>query len=159
KETLTNSRYKTQVRAIDPKTGQTIRETTVDGGAYTLPKIGASETLGGLSSNGRWLVLEEAPGQVAGRWQSSMVVLDTAFAKPPRYVKFEFDGIYRFDGINDSGDGLYLIEYLSSVRPKRYQVRFYDLAKGELDPNVVVAKGEDAVMSGERQTSVASSNG
>jgi hypothetical protein len=88
-----------------------------------------------------------------------MVVLDTAFAKPPRFLKFEFDGIYRFDGINDSGDGLYLIEYLSSGYSPKYQVRFYDLAKGELDPNVVVAKGEDPIMSGDRQISVPSSTG
>jgi len=158
KDSFAAGQHKTEIRAIDPKTGQTLRETTIDG-AYALPVIGPSGTFGGLSSNGRWLVLEATPGQVAGRWQSNLVVLDSAFIKAPRYAKFDADDIYRFDGINNSGDGLYLIQQLASAPQAPYQVRFYDLASGVLDPNIVVAKGEEDVMSGARQAAALAPGG
>jgi hypothetical protein len=158
KDSFAAGQHKTEVRAIDPKTGQTLHETTING-AYALPVVGPSGTFGGLSPNGRWLVLEATPGQVAGRWQIDLVVLDSAFAKAPRYAKFDSDDIYHFDGINNSGDGLYLIQQLSSVPQSPYQVRFYDLTNGVLDPTIVVAKGEEDVMSGARQTAALAPDG
>ncbi|HEY3232648.1 MAG TPA: hypothetical protein VGJ87_25680, partial [Roseiflexaceae bacterium] len=114
---------------------------------------------GGLSPNGRWLVLREAPGQQVGRWQSQFAVLDTGFKQPPRRVDLDVDGPYQFDGINNGGDALYLIQYLTSSQPAKYQVRYYNLALGALDPQVVVAKGEDQVMAGTHHTSIAAPNG
>jgi hypothetical protein len=158
KDSFAAGQHKTEVRAIDPKTGQTLHETTIDG-AYALPVIGPSGAFGGLSSDGRWLVLEATPAQVAGRWQSSLVVLDSAFGKAPRYARFDGDDIYRFDGINNGGDGLYLIQQLASAAQAPYQVRFYDMTSRALDPNIVVAKGEEDVMSGARQAAALAPDG
>jgi hypothetical protein len=158
KDSFAAGQHKTEVRAIDPKTGQTLHETMI-AGAYALPVIGPRGSFGGLSPDGRWLVLEATPSQVAGRWQSSLVVLDTAFSKAPRYARFDGADSYRFDGINNSGDGLYLIQQLASAAQASYKVRFYDLNSGALDPNVVVAKGEADVMSGARQTAALAPDG
>jgi hypothetical protein len=152
---------KTLVRALDPRTGALLREKTIDG-AYALPAVSLDEMPGGLSPNGNWLVLRKAPGQTVGRLQSQFVVLDTAFAQPLRRVDLDVDGPYEFDGISNDGAALYLIQYLSSPslsQAAKYLVRYYNLATGALDPQPVVAKGEDQVMAGTHHTSVAAPGG
>jgi outer membrane protein assembly factor BamB len=152
---------KTFLRALDLKTGTLLRETTLDG-AYALPAVSLDGMLGGLSPNGDWLVLRKAPGQTIGRLQSQFVVLDTAFARPPRRVDLDVDGPYEFDGISSDGASLYLVQYLSSpslAQATKYHVRYYNLAQGALDPQPVVAKGEEAVMAGTHHTSVAAPGG
>jgi hypothetical protein len=152
---------RTLVRALDLRTGALLRETTLDG-AYALPAVSLDGMPGGLSPNGDWLVLRKAPGQTIGRLQSQFVALDTAFSRPPRRVDLDIDGPYEFDGISDDGAGLYLIQYLSSPslsQAPNYLVRYYSLVEGALDPQAVVAKGEDQVMAGTHHTSVAAPNG
>ncbi|MFL5805105.1 MAG: YncE family protein [Roseiflexaceae bacterium] len=153
--------FKTRVRALDPKTGVQVRETTIEG-AYILPTVSVDGMPGGLSPNGHWLVLRKVPGQTIGRSQSQFVVLDTAFAQPPRRVDLDIDGLYDFDGISNSGNGLYLIQYQSSPSlslATPYLVRYYDMAQKLLDPQPIVAKGEDQVMAGTHHTSVPAPNG
>jgi hypothetical protein len=157
----TNGAPKTMVRALDPRTGALLRETTIDG-AYALPVVSLDEMPGGLSPNGDWLVLRKAPGQAVGDMQSQFAVLDTAFAQRPRRVDLDIDGPYEFDGISNDGAALYLIQYLSSrslSQAASYLVRYYNLATGALDPQPVVAKGEDQVMAGTHHTSVAAPGG
>jgi hypothetical protein len=152
-----NGPPKTFVRALDPRTGALLRETTIDG-AYALPAVSLDEMPGGLSPNGSWLVLRKAPGQAVGPLQSQFVVLDTTFARLPRRVDLDIDGPYEFDGISNDGAALYLVQYLSSPslsQAARYLVRYYNLATNALDPQPVVAKGEDQVMAGTHHTSVA----
>ncbi len=156
-----NGPPKTVVRALDPRTGALLRETTIDG-AYALPLVSLDGMPGGLSPNGDWLVLRKAPGQAVGDLQSQFSVLDTAFARPPRRVDLDIDGPYEFDGISNDGAALYLIQYLSSPslsQAASYLVRYYNLATGALDPQPVVAKGEDQVMAGTHHTSVAAPGG
>ena len=144
---------KTTLRALDLATGQTLRETTIDG-AYDLPMITPDSVMGGLSPDGRWLALTAR----ADRQQTQFVVLDTAFKQQPRQVAL--DGYFLFDGLNNSGSSLFLTESLGDDPATKYLVRRYDLAKGMLDPKVIVEKGEeDEPMSGVRQTAVASKNG
>src|SRR5262245_3125759 len=146
---------KTRVRALDVQTGQALRETSLDGG-YVFPTVTLDELRGGLSPNGSWLALERAPGLALSKTQSQFVVLDTRFEKPPRRVDLDVDGPYHFDGINNSGASLYLVQYLTSpsLGAPKYQVRYYDLALGQLSPDVIVAKGESQVMQGTHQLSV-----
>jgi hypothetical protein len=152
---------KTRVRALDLKTGKQIRETTI-GGAYSLPTVSVDELPGGLAPDGNWLVLRKAPGLASAPSQSQFVVLDTAFARPARHVNLGIDGLYEFDGISNSGNVLYLVQYLSSPSlslAAPYQVRYYDMAQKLLDPNPVVMKGEEEVMAGTHHTSVPAPNG
>lgn len=144
----------TDVRAIDAGTGQTLRAMTVEGN-YALPPVSIDGTAGGLSQNGRWLALAEqtAGGTPTGR--SHFVLLDTSFSQPPKPI--DIDGNFSFDAISNYGTGLYLIEYASA--DGRYSVRRYDVIQGRLDPGVIVAKGSDEVMRGNRVASVASPDG
>jgi hypothetical protein len=152
---------KTFVQALDPRTGTKLRETTLEG-AYALPSVSVDGMPGGLSPNGRWLVLRKAPNQTISRSQSQFVVLDTTFAQPPRRVDLDIDGPYEFDGISNDGVSLYLIQYLSSPTQSlaaKYYVRYYNLAQGALDPQPVVAKGEGQIMAGTHHTSIAAPGG
>ncbi len=158
----------TIVRALNPLTGQTIRETSVSG-RYTLPEMGIAGTFGGLSPNAKWLALERKPGYAidatdTSHARSHLVVLDTAFAQPPKRV--ELDGNFAFDALSSNGASLYLLETVprdgtSTPAPGLgYKVRLYDLATGILQPGVVVDKTAIAqTMSGTRQSSVVSADG
>jgi hypothetical protein len=145
---------KTRVLALDIDSGQTLRESTLDG-SYGLPMITPDSVMGGLSPDGRWLALTAR----SGRQQTQFVVLDTAFKQQPRQVVL--DGYFLFDGLNNSGSSLFLTEILGDDPATKYLVRRYDLAKGMLDPKVIVEKGEEdePIMSGVRQTAVASKQG
>ncbi len=156
----------TIVRALDPLTGQTIRETSVSG-RYTLPETGIAGTFGGLSPNGTWLALETKPGYVIDatntiQARSHLVVLDTAFAQAPKRV--ELGGNFAFDAVSNNGASLYLIETLprdsTSTPGLGYKVRLYDVTTGVLHPGVVVDKTAIAqTMSGTRHSSVISADG
>jgi hypothetical protein len=147
----------TRVQALDVATGKTLRETSV-AGAYALPTIGSDETPGGLSPNGRWLALETPPTQPGAAMPGRLVVLDTAFEKPTREVRL--DGDFWFDGLSNSGDNLYLTEYLAEKQREHYRVRLYHMAAGQLDAAVIVDKSNnELVMSGVRQSALPSRDG
>jgi len=156
----------TIVRALNPLTGQTIRETSVSG-RYALPEVGIAGTFGGLSPNGNWLALERKPGYAidatdTSQARSHLVVLDTAFAQAPKRV--ELVGNFAFDAVSNNGASLYLIETLprdsASTPGLGYKVRLYDLTTGALQPGVVVDKTAIAeTMSGTRHSSIISTDG
>ncbi len=158
----------TIVRALNPLTGQTIRETSVSG-RYILPEMGIAGTFGGLSPNGTWLALETKPGYEVDATNTSyarshLVVLDTAFTQPPKRV--ELDGVFAFDALSSNGASLYLLETVprdstsASIPGLGYKVRLYDLTTGVLQLGVVVDKTAIAqTMSGTRQSSIVSADG
>lgn len=156
----------TTVRAIDPQTGQTLRETTVPG-RYTLPEEGIGAALGGLSPNGRWLAIGGKSGIEVGtdnaaHERSRLVVLDTAFTQKLKQI--ELDGNFTFDALSNDGTSLYLIETLpenpTNTPGIGYKVRLYNLATGRLEPGVVVDKTAIAqTMSGVRQSALPSPDG
>ena len=145
----------TRVQAIEIAGGQVLREIMLEG-MYRLPMTTPDSVLGGLSPDGQWLAL--AANQPAGVVKPSrFVVLDTGFKQPQRTV--DLPGIFEFDGLSNGATSLFLTESLTDNPHGEYQVRRYDLGLGSLDPNVVVAKGEDEPMNGVRQTAVASPDG
>jgi len=156
-----NDTTQTTVSAIDPHAGQTMRETAVDG-AWELPHANISGAPGGLSQNGGWLALTEPFTGAQPRKHSHFLVLDTSFSQPPRDVSL--DGNFWVDALSNDGTNLYLIENipagaLGTYASIDYQVRRYDLAQGALDPNIIVAKGEDPLMRGNRVAAIPSHNG
>ncbi len=154
--TVEHGNGKTTVRAVDVKTGQTLRQTQVQG-EYDLTYVDMDGRPGGLSHNGHWLVLTQTYTDDPVTQSSRLVVLDTAFAQPPKWI--QLDGNFWFDAISDDGSALYLIERLSTGFPANYQVRLYDVAQGELTPVAIVDKTDTEAMSGSRQSSIASPDG
>lgn len=154
----------TVVRAVDPATGRSLRETIL-AGEYALPSTTLDGIPGGLSPNGKWLALAEAPGLpepqtygVHARRQSHFAVLDTAFARPAHTLVL--DGNFSFDALSNSGNALYLIEHFSAEQSDQYQVRFYDVRSAALDERIIADKRlAPQLMDGTRHSSVASADG
>ncbi len=131
---------------LDPRTGSVVNQVRLPGN-YKLPPASISGVPGGLSPNGRWLVLESFDSSA-----SRFVVVDTKYAAKPQ--TFDLSGYYRFDAINDEGNRVYLIQYLSS---SQYYVRFYNVPARTLDPQVVFDKSDGLnAMAGTRLSGVAS---
>jgi hypothetical protein len=147
----------TRVQALDIVSGEVLHELSLEG-SYRLPRIGAAETPGGLSPNGRWLVLEAPLTPSNALSTSRLVVLDTSFNQKPREVTI--DGEYWFDGISNSGDNLYLIEYMDKQQRQHYRVRLYHVAARQLEPAIIADKRNgEQVMGGVRQQALPSDDG
>lgn len=132
---------------LDPRSGAVLHSLPL-ARPYDVPTVAINGMPGGLSQNGRWLVLQ-TPGQ------PHLLMVDTSFAQRP--VAVDLDGSFDFDGISNDGERLYLLQYLSA---NDYQVRFYDVTAGYLDPTVVIDKFDPAEpMTGRRLATVASTDG
>jgi hypothetical protein len=111
---------------------------------------------GGLSQNGRWLVLESFDATSNGvRTATHLLVVDTSYAKAERQINL--NGFFEFDAVSNDGQRIFLIEYLAG---NQYHVRFYDLSAGRLDPNVVFDKSDgSSTMAGVRLSGIPSHDG
>ena len=151
--TATAGAGRTTVQAIDLTSGAVLRTTTL-AGQYALPENESNARLGGLSPDGKTLVLAEVLSDqqkqkfnAEKRWVSHLAVLDTSLQTPARIL--ELDGNFVFDALSPNGAYLYLIEHLMPFEEGRYQVRQYNLATDRLNPQVVVEKGEnETIMEG-----------
>jgi len=119
----------------DPQTGATL-STLALGHAYRLPDATASGVPGGLSPNGRLLVVEryDATGNDLPS-ATHFLLIETPALKLARRIDLE--GFFNFDAISNDGKRLYLIQFLHG---KEYYVRLYDVGAGVLNPNPVVDK-------------------
>jgi hypothetical protein len=140
----------TTLSDIDPKTGSTLRTLRLPG-YFQLPPATVTGIAGGLSQNGRWLVLENDQANAA----SHMLVVDTSTMKAPPPI--DLHGTFAFDAISNDGQLIYLIEYLSGAN---YRVRVYNVPAGHLESYIVVDKSDGtAAMTGIRLSGVASPDG
>jgi len=140
---------------LDPRTGTVFKQIRLPG-AYQLPPATASGVPGGLSQDGRWLVVESFDADSNGvRSATHLLVVDTSYATAARQVNL--NGFFEFDAVSNDGQRIFLIEYLAS---NQYHVRFYDLGAGHLDPNVIFDKSDgSSAMAGVRLAGVASHDG
>ena len=140
---------------LDPQTGATLRTLGLPG-YFRLPSATIGGLPGGLSQNGRWLVLEglHAPGG-APATTSRLLLVDTSYARTP--VPVVLAGSFQFDAISNDGQRMYLVEYLSNTD---YEVRVFNVPGGYLESYVVVDKSDiTATMTGLRLSGVASPDG
>jgi hypothetical protein len=138
----------------DPRTGNILHVTSLPGD-YHLPQTSINGLPGGLSQNGKWLVLEAFDDTPDGPPSAThLLVVDTTYARPATRV--DLAGYFGFDAITNDGKRMFLIQYLSGGI---YKVRSYDVGLG-LNPNVVFDKsdGSDA-MTGLRISGVPSPDG
>jgi hypothetical protein len=132
---------------LNPRSGTVLHSLPLDR-PYDVPSVAINGLPGGLSQNGRWLVLQ-TPGQ------AHLLVVDTSFAQRP--IAVDLEGSFIFDAISNDGGRLYLIHYLSA---NDYQIRFYYVTAGYLDPTVVIDKFDPTEpMTGRRLATVASNDG
>lgn len=133
----------------DPQTGGT-RNTLALGGSFELPAAAANGVPGGLSADGRWLVVQAFDGAA-----TNMLVIDTATFKVTDRITLT--GRFHFDAISGDGLRLYLIQYLNG---KEYYVRLFNVADNKLDANIVIDKSDgNQAMTGLRLSGVPAPDG
>ena len=115
-------------------------------GSFGVPLVAYDGTTGGLSVDGRTLVLGQGPrGGLAPA--TRFAVLNTRNFRIRR--AFTLRGDFAFDALSPDGRLLYLIEHVSAQDFSRYRVRAYDLGAGRLLARVIADKREGTrVMAG-----------
>ena len=138
----------------DPRTGNTVNTLQLHD-AYQLPPATANGLPGGLSPDGRWLVVERFEGPQAEPTATHMLLIDTAAMRIVH--RADLKGYFAFDAINDEGTNLYLIQHLNG---REYYVRLYDVGAAALTDNIVVDKSDgNQSMTGLRLSGVAGRGG
>jgi hypothetical protein len=98
-------------------------------GTFTIPAVAYDGSAGGLSADGRTLVLI-TPRTGFPRSQTTLLVLGARGLAARATIRLEGD--FSFDAISPQGRLLYLIQYNQPTDPTRYLVRAYDLQRGRL---------------------------
>jgi hypothetical protein len=104
-------------------------------GTLGLPVVAFDGTVGGLTPDGRTLVLGSAPGPT-----SQFMVLDARTFKLRQEI--DLSGQWAYDAISPNGRTLYLIQYLPVANGIDYRVRAYDVVAGRLLPKAIADKRE-----------------
>ena len=125
----------TTVKAI--REGTVIASTRI-AGAFGIPAVTSMGMAGGLSPDGRLLVLVQPAGHEGLRSQSRFVVLSTVGLA--RVATIVLPGEFGFDAISPDRRTLYVIQHVSARDLVRYVVRAYDLPSRRLVPKAIVDK-------------------
>jgi hypothetical protein len=122
-------------------------------GAYGVPVIAIDGSTGGVSTDGRTLVLASWAAK-----KSRFAVLDGHTLRLRRVARLR--GQFSFDALSPTGRTLYLIQHVDSRFSNRYYVRAYDLARGRLLKKIIFDTREKwGLMSGFPVTRVTSGTG
>ena len=147
----------TIVAAIRVRSGRVLRNGVLRG-FYGVPIVAWDNSTGGVSGDGRTLVLGAYGPTPGSPGATPFVVLRTRTLRPTR--RFRLKGSWAFDAISPDGSRIYLVEYLAAGHSPRYRVRSVDARTGRLDPDVIVDRREDEVlMRGQPVTRRSSSDG
>jgi hypothetical protein len=122
------ARGATVVARVQRNGGQILNSSTVPGN-FTIPAVAYDGSVGGLSADGRELVLIE-PRARFPRARTTLAVLDAQKLRVKTVLRFRGD--FSFDAISPKGNLLYLIQYISPKDPTRYLVRAYDVRRHRL---------------------------
>jgi hypothetical protein len=153
--TATRSSGTTTVKAV--KRDGSVAATATFDGAWGIPAITSTGVAGGLSPDGRILVLAEQSTPDGLRAQSQFLELSTGNLQLLNTIVL--NGEFGFDVLSPNARTLYLIQHTSSRDLVAYRVRAYDLRQQLLLPGTVVAKGESETMRGYPVTRATSTTG
>ena len=135
--TAVRSHGSTSVKAIR---GARVIASATFAGAYGIPAVTSAGRAGGLSPDGRLLVLAEPPSYEGLRSASRFLLISTrALSLVDTIV---LDGEFGFDAVSPDRRTLYLIQHFSSKDLVRYVVRAYDLRAKRLLARPIVDKRE-----------------
>jgi len=140
---------------IDPQNGSTLYTQRLPG-YFQLPPATMSGVPGGLSQDGRWLVVQRFdPTSSPIPSTTHLALIDTTYVRPVR--QFDLNGYFQFDAVSNDGQRIFLIQYVSATE---YYVRQFDVLIGQLNPTIVFDKSDGgAAMAGIRLSGVASPDG
>ena len=129
-------------------------------GSLGIPMVAGDGTAGGLSRDGRFLVLArwDPPRNGWLRSVSTFELVNTRSLHVWRTITLRGD--FSFDALSPGGGTLYLIQHVSSTDVNRYLVRAYDIASSRLLPQVIADRRQQGwVMRGYPLRRVASVDG
>jgi len=134
----------TTVKAI--RAGSVIASATF-AGAYGIPAVTSAGKAGGLSPDGRLLVLAEPPSYKGLRSESRFLLVSTGALSLVDTIVLK--GEFGFDAVSPDRRTLYLIQHVSRTDLVTYVVRAYDLRAKRLLARAIVDKREpDETMRG-----------
>ena len=128
----------TRVTAVRIGTRRVLRSGRV-AGVFGIPAVTVNGAAGGLSADGRTLVLAPPPNYNAPSAETRFVVLSTATLRPVRIVVLRGD--FGFDALSPDARTLYLIQHRATADAS-YAVRAFDLRTGKLLPRAIVDKSD-----------------
>jgi hypothetical protein len=128
-------------------------------GQFGVPTLAQDGSIGGLSRDGRTLVLGDATGGTPLRTVSHFIVVDpTRLGFAPHEILLSGD--YAFDALSPNGKTLYVIQHVSATDVTRYVVRAYDLQRDRLLPGRIADRTQKSwVMQGYAMTRATSADG
>jgi hypothetical protein len=127
-------------------------------GRFTIPLVAYDSSAGGISGDGRTLVLIHPRTGFPRRETTLAVMAVRPRLRLRRIVRLHGD--FSYDALSPDGRSLFLINYTEPRDATKYRVRVYDLARGRLDPTPVVDPREPPdEMSGFAVTRAASRDG
>ena len=139
------------------KTGAVMSRLNVRG-RFGIPLVAYDSTAGGISHDGRTLVLIR-PRTGFPRRETTFALLSTSgFVRLRRTIRLPGD--FSYDALSADGRSLFLINYVSPTDPRKYRVRVFDLARNRLVAKPVVDPRESPdEMNGFPMTRVVSPDG
>jgi hypothetical protein len=110
-------------------------------GRFGIPLVAYDSTAGGLSADGRTLVLIR-PRLGFPRRTTTFAALSTRrWLRLRRTIRLRGD--FSYDALSPDGRAMFLINYLSPRDPTKYRVRVYDLVRNRLEPRAIVDPREN----------------
>jgi hypothetical protein len=142
---------KTFVKAVRVSDGKMLRSVTLRG-MFGVPLVAYDGTAGGLTRDGRRLLLETAGTSTRTRF----VVLSTRSLKAEQ--SFALPGLWAYDALSPDGKTVFMTQ-ITATDPLRYLVRAYDLSARRLVAGAIVDKQEPEAMAGYPLSRVAGADG
>jgi hypothetical protein len=140
------ARASTVVEVVRVLGGRVLRWTTIPG-TYGTPAVAYDGSMGGLSQDGKTLVLASYPRVPGGGGATRFAFLKTRNLQLKTTVVLK--GSFSFDALSPDGSTMYLIQYTSAQDYTQYRVRAYDVVRGQLIPDAIVDRREpDEQMNG-----------
>jgi hypothetical protein len=147
----------TVLEVVNRRGGRVVRYSFLPG-SYGIPVVAFDGTTGGLSHDGRTLVLGDVASSPQLRKTSSFAIVGIHRLRLRHIVRLRGD--FTFDALSPSARMLYLIQHVSAEDTISYRVRAYDLGGRRLLPQVIVDKTSwESVMRGYPYSRVVTADG
>jgi|SRR5579859_3544736 len=137
-----STQHTTDLNAVGSAGGKLLRSVTLNG-VYGIPAVAYDGTAGGLSRDGRTLVISTFPGAAAS---TRFLVVDTR-TLAVRY-SIRLAGFWSFDALSPNAATMYLIQFTQTKGAIHYIVRAYDMHTRRLVEGAIADKSEPGPMSG-----------
>lgn len=146
----------TVVAAVRARDGRVLRSKVLRG-FYGVPLVAYDGTAGGLSGNGKSLVLGSYGPLPGNAGKTRFVVLDSGTLRTRRLILL--DGSWSYDAISPEASTIYFTEHLRAGDKPLYRVRTFDARTGRLRGAIVDRLEGEEEMGGVPVTRAASSDG